>query len=170
MVMGDESPEVWSEELRRHGRVVFPARRRFTAAWGGLFCVVFGVNHAGSLIDNLADGGAGRFFGLLGLAGILTMLGLVGWQLVTQRPVVIVDHEGIRVGRKRFMAWNAVGTIGIPTGPKFFMNVPVLPQNVWAKELRLAQANVKDIPAFAHWLEDVLKEQRRLATPPGEER
>jgi hypothetical protein len=171
--MGEEPPEVWADELRRNGRVVFPVRRRTTAAWGGLLFVVFGVNHADSLTGNLGDDGAGRIFALLGLAVLLSLLGIVGWQLITQRPVVIVDHEGLRVGRRTFMAWKDVGTIGIPTGPKFFMNVPVLPQNVWAKDVRVPQANVKDIPAFATWLTDLLaqhraNEQTRGRTPDSE--
>ncbi|MEU4604214.1 hypothetical protein AB0F43_14635 [Kribbella sp. NPDC023972] len=168
-VMGEEQPEVWTAELQRSGRVLFPVRRRPVLIRSVLFGIVFGANLADSLIDDLNAGGARRVMTLLGLAVVLMIVGLCFWQVTTRRPILIVDREGIRLGRKRFMPWTDVGTIGIPTGPKFFMNVPVLPANVWAKELRLSQDNVKDIPAFAHWLEDVLKEQRRLTTPPGQQ-
>lgn len=89
-VMGDASAEVWAEELRRTGRVVFPQRPRAMA-----LNVIFG-----------------------------------GWACVS-----------------------------------------VGPADVWAKDLTLRRDNVRDVVAFAHWLEELLKEQRRLAAalrlPPG---
>jgi hypothetical protein len=159
-VMGEEQPEAWTTELQRSGRVLFPVRRRPVLIRSVLFGSVFGANLADSLIDDLNAGGARRVMTLLGLAAVLMIVGLCVWQLTTRRPILIVDHEGIRLGRKRFMPWTAVGTIGIPTGPKFSMNVPVLPANVWAKELRVPQDNVKDIPALAHWLTDLLAQHR----------
>lgn len=159
--MGEESPENWSDEWRRAGRVVFPARRR--PAWWRLgFVVAVGsLNPAFSFGHWLERGGLHIVFGLLGVAGYAVVAGGLIWQLVTQRPVLIVDHEGIRVGRKQFLPWTDISAIGIPTGPKFFMLLPVLPKDIWAKHLKIPQDNAKDLPALARWLEEVLQERRQ---------
>jgi hypothetical protein len=161
MVMGEASAEVWTNEFRRTGRVVFPVRRRPVVVRLVLIVVLGTGGPVMSLGDWHARGGLRLAFVVLGLASYGIFAGVMVWQLITQRPTLTVDDEGIRLGRKRFMAWTDVGTIGIPTGPKFFMFVPVLQRDIWAKELRIPQDNVKDIPAFAAWLTEVLAERRR---------
>jgi hypothetical protein len=74
-----------------------------------------------------------------------------------------VDRQGIHRGR-RLMLWTDIGSIGIPHGRGFSQTLPIIPADVWAKDLTLSQENVRDVLAFAHWLEEVLKEQRRLAS------
>jgi hypothetical protein len=162
-VMGEEAADVWTDEFRRTGRVVFPVRRRPVVVRFALFSVPF-VSSLLSSADRWDEGGATRFFNFLGVAGFLLLVGVHGWQLMTRRPELTVDHQGIRVDRKRFMPWTEIGTIGIPHGPKFLMTLPVLPNDVWAKHLTLSQDNVRDIPALARWLEQVLKDHRRSTT------
>ncbi len=168
-VMGEASAEVWAEELHRTGRVVFPQRPRafvfkiVILAW---LC----LSTARSFPSMQEAGGFVRILGFLLAMGTIGCLGYLGWQAVTGRPVLIVDRLGIRSGRK-FMPWTDIGTIGIPHGPRFARTLPILPDDVWAKGLTLSQDNVRDVFAFAHWLEAVLKEQRlpgnALRLPPG---
>jgi hypothetical protein len=153
--MGEASPEAWTEEFRRTGRVVFPARRRPAIVRLLIVVVVFGVNPAVSLAINLHDGRGEVVLRLVSFAFSLILIGFCIWQLVTRRPVLIVDQDGIRFGRKKFMPWTDLGTIGTPHGPRFFRMLPLIPNDVWAEHLRLTQDNVKDIPAFAQWLKDL---------------
>ncbi len=165
-VMGDASAEVWTDELRRAGRVVFPVRRRRVVGR----CVFFSLPVLNSLWEaptRWDEGGAVRVFSLLGVAAFLMVVGVHLWQFVTRQPVLTVDDEGIRFGRKRFLPWSDIGTIGLPTGPKFAMMVPVLQNNVWARELRIPQDNVRDVPAFARWLEERLAEHRAAERTDG---
>ncbi|MFG1817138.1 hypothetical protein ACGFIF_25500 [Kribbella sp. NPDC049174] len=167
--MGEASPEVWAEELRRAGRVVFPQRRRaltFKVVITVLPCATTGT----SFTSVVEDGGVARLLAFALVASVVGCLGFIGWQAITRRPMVTVDRQGIRSGRK-FMAWTDVGSIGIPHGLGFAQTLPIIPADVWAKDLTLSQENVRDVLAFARWLEDVLNEQRRLAgafrLPPG---
>lgn len=159
-VMGERSPEEWTEEFERTGRVVFPVRRRPVLIQCALFLLLTSGSRINSLTEMHSASGTDLVFHLIGFASVLILVSMAAWQLITQRPMVIVDREGVRYGKRRFMPWSEVGTIGLATGPKFFMMVPVLPANVWAKDLRLPQYNVKDVPALATWLTAVLKQYR----------
>src|SRR5215216_3119922 len=114
--MGEESPEVWAEELRRAGRVLFPVRRKRLAIHRGGVAVLMGVNPAMSSTDWTDGGGPRLVLRLVCVVLLLVLIGYSSWQFVTQRPTVIVDHNGIRAGRT-FLPWTAVGTIGVPHGP-----------------------------------------------------
>lgn len=162
-VMGDASAEVWAEELRRTGRVVFPQRPRalvFKALWLALSCVPAAV----SFPDMLAEGGFARVLGLLVAATFIGGVGCLVWQVITGRPVLTVDREGIRFGR-RFRPWKEIGAIGIPTGPTPFMTIPLIPNDVWSKHLAVPRDNVKDLPALTTWLTELLKAHRNSTTP-----
>jgi hypothetical protein len=161
-VMGDASADVWAKELRWTGRVVFPQRPRamvFKVAIAVLPCVMI----ASDFSDMLKGGGFGRILAFLILASSIACFGYIASQRITGRPVMVVDRQGIHHGRK-VMLWTDVGSIGIPHGPGFIQTLPIIPADVWAKDLTLSQENVRDVLAFAHWLEEVLKDQRRLAS------
>ena len=162
-VMGEAAAEVWADEFRRTGRVVFPVRRKRLVIQRACFVALFAVNPALSFTEWIHAGGQRLALGLSSVVLVLVVIGLSAWQFITQRPTVVVDHDGIRTGRT-FLPWTGIGSIGIPTGPKFHMLVPIIPTNVWAKHHPLTQDNVRDIPAFATWLTDVLREHRRAAT------
>ncbi|MEI8410281.1 MULTISPECIES: hypothetical protein [unclassified Kribbella] len=163
-VMGDQSAEVWAEELRRTGRVVFPVRRRPALIRLAAVVLLFGGSQVSSLIDLPDAGKAEVILTLLGLSAVLCLVGMCVWQLITRRPVVIVDGEGIRTGRKAFIAWTELGTIGTPGGPAPLMTVPLIPNNVWAKHLAVPRDNVKDLPALATWLTALLDSHRNSTT------
>jgi len=167
-VMGDASAEVWAEELRRTGRVVFPVRRLPVVARFAFFSLPF-LSSLLSAADRWEQGGTARVMSFIGVAGFLMLVGVYLWQFLSGRPALTVDQEGIRLGRRIFMPWTEVGTIGLPTGPTFLQSIPILPNDVWAKELRIPQENVRDVVALAHWLEEVLREQRRQTKDLGRE-
>jgi len=116
-VMGDASAEVWAEELRRTGRVVFPQRPRAIAFRVVLF-VLPCVMAAKTFPDMRAEGGFARSLGFLLVSLVIAGLGHLVWQASTRRPVLTVDREGIRFGRK-FRPWTEIGAIGIPHGHGF---------------------------------------------------
>lgn len=167
-VMGDATAEVWADELRRTGRVVFPQRPRavaFKFVWLALPCIMM----ANSFPDMLEEGGFARILAFFMATLLVAGFGYIVWQAITGRPVLTVDRQGIRFGR-RFMPWTDIGAIGIPQRPGLG-TLPIIPADVWAKDLTLSRDNVRDFHAFARWLEDVLKEQHRPAgtfrLPPG---
>jgi hypothetical protein len=145
--------------------VVFPVRRRRVIVVPGIIVLLFVVKSAVSFGTSLDEGGWEPIFEGLALTCWLTIAGALTWQLVTQRPLLIVDHEGIHRGREHFLPWTEIGTIGQPHGPRFRLTLPIIPTNVWAKHLTLTQDNVRDIRAFAHWLEAVLEEERAGRLP-----
>ncbi|WP_433161414.1 hypothetical protein [Kribbella sp. CA-247076] len=158
-VMGEASPEVWTAEWQRSGRVVFPVRRRPLLIRFGALVLLLAPNMIMS-IDSLSEGGTDRVFWFIGLAGVACLFVLIGWQVATQRPALTIDREGIRMGRRRFMPWTDVGSIGIPHRPGFAGSLPIIPADVWAKDLILRQDTVRDLSALAAWLEVLLAEHR----------
>lgn len=160
--MGDVSADVWAEELRRTGRVVFPLRRRWALqALVPLLpvavMVVLGPLLAGAPPPDVVDV-------LFVVAAYAVLLGLPVYQLLTQRPAVVVDLEGIRYGRRRFLPWDAVGGLGVVIGLPLGRTFLVIRRDRSGKNIRLSQRNVRDLPEFRRWLETVLTDQRRTPT------
>ncbi len=163
--MGELGPAEWTEELQRSGRVVFPLRRRPAALRAAVILLLLTPSNVFSILDFADETTVGRIFDGFGLTAYAVILGGVTWQLVTRRPIVVVDGEGIRSGSK-FMPWDAVGTAGIPTGTKILRTMPVLPADVWAKEIRILRDNVRDLTAFSAWLNDLRPQRRRTEEEP----
>jgi len=158
-VMGERLPEAWMVEWHRNGRVEFPLRRWSFSVFPALSLLGWALVTAGRLPDMLDDGGW-RYVAYLLIATYAGVAIMIGWQLVTQRPVLVVDRRGIHVGRQRFMPWSDIGSIGFVSGPKPLRQFPVQPKNVWAKNLVLTQRHVNDLSAFRLWLGELLDEYR----------
>ncbi len=159
-VMGERLPEAWMVELHRNGRVEFPLRR-----WSFLQIPVFpilglSVLSTGRLPDMLADGNW-RFLAYLLIAVYAGVVIALVWQLVTQRPVLVIDHRGIHQGRRRSMPWTEIGSIGLVTGPKLARQLQVHPKNVWAKNLTLTQQHANDLQALQTWLTSLLADHHQ---------
>ncbi|HZX02648.1 hypothetical protein, partial [Kribbella sp.] len=112
--MGDASADEWDAEVRRTGRVVFPLRRRWVLQ---LLPLQLLPPVLVLLVPLLAGAPAPEavvaFPVLLVYAAVIATL---SYQLVARRPAVVVGRDGIRSGRKGFLAWSAVGGFGIVTG------------------------------------------------------
>lgn len=160
-VMGERLPEAWIVELHHHNRVEFPLRRWSFLQFPLPLVVASSLVTLSRLPDMLADGGW-RFLGYLVIAVYAGVVIVLGWQLITQRPRLIVDRTGIRQGR-RSIPWSEVGSIGLIRGPKPIRQLPIHPKNIWAKDLVLSQQYVSDLQTFRTWLIELLAEHRQLA-------
>jgi hypothetical protein len=161
--MGENPPEHWSDEFRRTGRVVFPLRRK-PMIWNLALLLPSAVAFVIWLPDALDANGAERGAALAWMLLLLIAVGFFVWQIVTQRPAVTVDREGIRRGRRKFMSWAEIGAIGIASGPMFGRTLPIIPKDVWAKDLILHQQNIRDLPAFRRWLETLREEHHQSSS------
>ncbi|TDW87308.1 hypothetical protein EV137_5381 [Kribbella pratensis] len=163
-VMGERLPEAWMVEWHRNSRVEFPLRRWSFLQFPGFLLVGYSALTLGRLPDMLDDGGW-RFLAYLLIATYVGIVAMFAWQFVTQRPILVVDHRGIHQGRRRFMPWTEIGSIGPVSGPKLARQLHVYPKNIWAKHLILTQQHVNDLQTFQTWLQEVLDEQRRTESP-----
>ncbi|MGW7683731.1 hypothetical protein ACWGID_23540 [Kribbella sp. NPDC054772] len=157
-VMGERLPEAWIVEMHRNGRVEFPLRRSPIAQPPMLFVVVVSLSYATRIPDILDSGD--RLLGYLMILGYLAGLVAISWQLITQRPLLVVDQRGIHLGRRRSMLWTEISSIGVVSGPRLFRRLEVFPKDIWAKNLTLAQSHVNDLESFRTWLDEVLAEQQ----------
>jgi hypothetical protein len=162
-VMGERLPEAWAVEWQRNGRVEFPLRRRSFLQVPVFPILGLSALSAGTLPDMLADG-TWRFLAYLLIAACAGVVIAGIWQLVTLRPILVIDHRGIHQGRRHFMPWTEIGSIGPVSGPKMSRQLQIYPKNVWAKNLTLTQHHVNDLQTFQTWLNELLAEQRRTAT------
>src|SRR5688500_13394536 len=163
--IGDDRPELWSEELQRSGRVVFTLRPRPVLGRLALLWLVLLAIETPSLIRGPREGEDGLIAAMILL--VATAVGYTGWccwRLVTHHPALTVDHEGIRVGRKRFVPWAEVNAIGGVRGSAWRQTLPIVPTDSRGKELVVPQLAVRNLPALARWLENLHKEQRVLDT------
>ncbi|MGW6201123.1 hypothetical protein ACWF0M_33590 [Kribbella sp. NPDC055110] len=163
--IGDGPTEVWTAELRRSGQVSFPLRRRPMLRQGvsGPFFLLFLIGT--ELPNALKSGGVWPTVTVLLMTACLVGGGFGIWQLVALRPVLTVDGSGIRLGRRRFLAWSDIDTIAELTGPpgdRYFAIVPNAPK----RKLQLGDDHVRNVPAFRYWLSDLLADHRRTASSP----
>jgi hypothetical protein len=160
-VMGDRSPGAWTAELQRTGRVVFPLRRR--AVLLGLVYVIPVTAFAAIRMPDVLDSGrVERITTFTALVLYAVAVAAAACQLIVQRPVLTVDREGIRRGRK-FLPWTDIGAIGLAGGPSLARRLPIIPKDACAKDLTLSSQHVRDLPALRRWLEPLLKQHRTSA-------
>jgi hypothetical protein len=154
----------WTAEFETSGRVVFPQRRNRL-----LIRLAFGLLLMGGSISTIVDhvrdddmGGALGVLRLTALAGFVIVVVWSGWQLVTLRPVVTVDRDGIRLGRraKEVLRWSQIGSIGDPTGLAIVRTIAIQPTDTWATKLTIGKDNVLELAEFSQWLRSVHEQQR----------
>jgi hypothetical protein len=162
--MGERLPEAWIVELHQNGRVEFPLRR--SAAWVLAGPLLFTTAILAGALPDMLDSGSPAVGWLL-VVGYVGVVALLAWQLVTQRPAIVVDHQGVHRGRRRFLAWTEISSIGPVSGTKLARHLLVFPKDVGAKNLALSQQNVNDLQSFRTWLAEVLEEHRRASTSSG---
>ncbi|RZU18870.1 hypothetical protein EV645_1070 [Kribbella rubisoli] len=161
-MIGDGPTEVWTAELRRTGRVVFPLRRRpllRRTLSGSVFLMVV---IAAQLPHVLKSGGLLRI-----VAGVVTVACAIDvcfniWRLVTQRPALTVDGSGIRIGRRRFVPWSEIGAVTEldgSAGDPYFTVVP----SGRGRKLRPGRDHVRNVAALRYWFVAQLQEHRSTA-------
>lgn len=159
-VMGEGSQVTWSEELRENGRVVFTLRPRWVLKMQGAMWLFALVQVLRIPSTTGTDTKVRIGFAVVFLVSAAAGSAWYGWRIFQRYPVLTVDHDGVRMGRNRFLPWAEVGTVGFVRGAFWQRLVPIVPKDQWAKELRVDQSAIKDIRAFARWLEGVLADQR----------
>ncbi|WP_433161413.1 hypothetical protein [Kribbella sp. CA-247076] len=154
------SADTWSAELESKGSVVFPPRR------GRLMLRLIGfgllmVMSAWTNWDHLRNDDISGTLGVLRLTALAAFVygtGLTVWQLVTNRPVVRVDADGISRGRS--LRWSGIGSIEDPAGLPGARTVQILPADRRTRPLRIPQDNVENLDALTPWLRSLHNQHR----------
>ncbi|GAA1685123.1 hypothetical protein GCM10009745_31980 [Kribbella yunnanensis] len=159
--LGELPPADWTAVYERTGRVEFPLRRlAFGVRTMPLFLFLVPV----VVLSATMIGDAVVFAKVLsgfGIVGFLVGFGGVSWQLVTRKPALVVDAEGVRLGR-RSIPWADFAMARLPAGPRGFRYVALKPVDGPLKEIRVSHATIQDLDAFTHWL-NALRDNRRTA-------
>ena len=154
------SAEAWSSELESKGSVVFPPRRgRLAVRLAGFGLLM--VLSAWTNIDHLRADDVSGTLGVLRLTALAAFVygtGWTVWQLVTNRPVVTIDAEGITRGRS--LRWSGITSIDDPAGLPLARAVQVNPADRRVRPISIPADNVEDLGALAPWLRS-LHEQHR---------
>jgi hypothetical protein len=154
--MGEAGPEVWDAEFRRTGQVMFPQRWRGVVFQLSITVVVGLVALFAVYRRAGGDWGAIEWTALGGVAGagLVCFAGFSVWQLITGRPMVVVDAEGVRAGRgARRIGWREVSTIVVRARQSSSREVVLVPIDASASPVTIRDNNVKDLDAFLEWLE-----------------
>jgi hypothetical protein len=146
------SADTWTAELESKGSVVFPPRRGRLAIRLTGFALLM-VMSAWTNLDHLRNDDISGTLGVLRLTALAAFVygtGLTLWQLVTNRPVVTVDAEGITRGRS--LRWSGITSIDDPTGLPGIRTVQIRPADRRTRPLSIPQENVSDLDALTTWL------------------
>jgi len=148
--------ETWASELESKGSVVFrPRRGRLLLRLAGF--VLLMVLSAWTNLDHLRSGDVSGMLGVLRLTALAAFVygtGLTVWQLITLRPAVTVDTDGITRGRS--LTWSGITSIGDPTGVPGFRTVLIRPADRRIRPISIPQDSVADLDALTPWLRTLL--------------
>ncbi|MFF0343616.1 hypothetical protein [Kribbella sp. NPDC004875] len=154
------SAETWAAELESKGSVEFPPRRgRLVVRLAGFGILM--VASAWTNVDHLqSDGFSGTLsvLRLTALAAFVYGTALTAWQLITNRPVVRVDADGISRGRN--LPWSGITSIDGPAGLPLARTVQVTPADRRTRPISIPQDNVEDLAALTPWLRSLLEQHR----------
>lgn len=166
-MVGDAGAAIWSAELERTGRVVFP-QRALPVVLRLAFVLLVGLRPIVESIWRISHDSEDWWYiyNLIAASGFLVLAAACVWQLITRRPALTVDQRGIRLGRrpKNDLPWSQIGSIGNPTGPKRFPTITIQPPDRWASPLTIGKGNIQDLTEFAHWLQTLHARHTRSAT------
>jgi hypothetical protein len=159
----------WAAEFESKGVVVFPQRRSRL-----LIRLAVGLLLMGNSLWSIADhvrrhdmGGALGVLRLTALAAFVYIVGWSGWQLITRRPMVVVDTEGIssQSGRHRgLLPWSQIARIDEPSGIPGIRTVQVQPTDRWGSGLGVPQDNVLELAELAQWLRTLHRQHHTPST------
>jgi hypothetical protein len=154
------SADAWSAELESKGSVVFPPRRgRLTIRLIGFGALM--LMSAWTNLDHFRNDDISGTLGVLRLTALAAFVygtGLTVWQLVTNRPVVKVDAEGISRGRS--LRWSGITSIDDPVGLPGIRTVQIRPADRRTRPISIPQDNVEDLDALTPWLRSLHSQHR----------
>ncbi len=154
------SAETWTSELESNGSVDFrPRRSRLAVRLAGFGLLM--VLSAWTNVEHLRADGVSGALGVLRLTALAAFVygtGWTTWQLITNRPVITVDAEGVTRGRS--LQWSGITSIGEPAGWPLARAVQINPADRRTRPISIPQDHVGDLDALAPWLRS-LHEQHR---------
>ncbi len=152
--------DTWSDDLESKGSVVFPPRRgRLAVRLAGFGLLM--LLSAWTNLDHLRNDDISGTLGVLRLTALAAFVygtGLTVWQLITNRPVVTVDADGITRGRR--LSWSGITSIEDPAGLPGIRTVQVRPADRRTRPISIPQDNVEDLDALTPWLRSLLDQHR----------
>jgi hypothetical protein len=155
--------DTWSAELESKGSVAFPPRRgRLVVRLAGFGLLM--LLSAWTNLDHLRNDDISGTLGVLRLTALAAFIygtGLTAWQLITNRPVVTVDAEGITRGRR--LGWSGITSIEDPAGLPGIRTVQIRPADRRTRPISIPQDNVEDLEALTPWLRSLLDQHRAEA-------
>jgi hypothetical protein len=154
------SSDVWTSELESNGLVAFrPRRSRLVVRLAGFGLLM--VLSAWTNVEHLRADGISGTLGVLRLTALAAFVygtGLTAWQLITNRPVITVDSEGITRGRS--LRWSGITSIDEPTGWPLARAVQVNPADRRTRPISIPQDHVEDLNALTPWLRSLHEQYR----------
>jgi hypothetical protein len=154
------SSEAWTSELESKGSVDFrPRRGRLVVRLVGFGLLM--VLSTWTNYDHLRADGVSGTLGVLRLTALAAFVygtGLTAWQLITNRPVITVDAEGITRGRS--LRWSGITSIGEPSGWPLARAVQVTPADRRTRPISIPQDHVEDLDALTPWLRSLHERYR----------
>jgi hypothetical protein len=154
------SAETWTSELESKGSVVFqPRRGRLVVRLTGFGLLM--VLSAWTNVDHLRADGISGALGVLRLTALAAFVygtALTAYQLITNRPVIKVDADGITRGRN--LPWSGITSIDDPAGLPLARTVQVNPADRHTRPISIPQDNVEDLEALSPWLRSLLEQHR----------
>ena len=154
------SAEAWTSELESKGSVVFlPRRGRLVLRLAGFGLLM--VLSAWTNVDHFRADDVSGALGVLRLTALAAFVygtGLTVWQLITQRPAVRIDADGITRGRS--LRWSGITSIDDPAGLPGIRAVQVRPTDRRTRPITISQDNVEDLAALTPWLRALLDQHR----------
>ncbi|MFK4087326.1 hypothetical protein ACI2LF_24675 [Kribbella sp. NPDC020789] len=164
--MGEPTPADWTAEFERAGRVEFPLRRGAFAVRSVPFLVMVLPVIIWSAILTGQGAPTAWLPGAFGVFGFTVGAAGTVWQLVTRRPVLIVDGGGIQLSR-RSIPWSAFAKAGPAAGRAWFRYVTLEAVPGRARNLRIGVATVQDLGAFSEWVNSIRPAEQESHVDPA---
>jgi hypothetical protein len=152
--------ESWSSELESSGRVIFrPRRVRLVLRLIG-FVILMALSVWTNIDHFRTDDASGALgvFRLTALAAFVYGTGWTLWQLIANKPVVMVDADGITRGRQ--LPWSGITKIEDPSGVPGFRAVLVQPTDRRTRPISIPQDNVDNLDELTPWLRSLLDQHQ----------
>lgn len=153
----------WTSEFESSGQVVFPIRLSRLLIRGAIGLILLG-NSVWITAQRIQAGEMGGTMGVLrltALAAFVYLVGLTAWQLITRRPVITVNRDGISHGRKPTYRWDRIARIDDPSGLPGLRTIQIQPVDHHASSaLAIPQDNVLHLAELSQWLRTLHADQR----------
>jgi hypothetical protein len=167
----------WAAELAKSGEVRVRPRREVTALTALIYGVVL-TNEIRAVVSATLGHQDWRWWPLFCLVAAPALIPLIWWHArmaLFGRPVLVVDNDGVSLGRKR-LNWETVKTVEGPNSARrstldprrpvdasreWFGLVTVVPVMQHRRQpISVGKNHVRDLEGLAAWLEALRRQQQ----------